>query len=143
MSIYKPESERFWEKVNKTDSCWVWTAGANSGYGCFYLTGGRKSTPAHRWAYEKIVDTIPEDLVLDHLCRNRLCVNPEHLEPVTHKENILRGEGLAAKEAKQTHCKYGHSLDDAYILSGERRDCRICRKQRNAARTHEYRQAHG
>lgn len=140
------EEERFWSKVNKTDSCWLWTAGCfgrNNEYGCFYKTGARNGIPAHRWAYENLIGPIPDGLVVDHLCRVTKCVNPNHLEPKTNKENILAGESITAKEAKQTKCKHGHSLHDAYILSGNRRDCRTCRHIRNSSRTHEYRKVHG
>jgi hypothetical protein len=147
MPSFRAEEERFWEKVEKTSSCWIWLGGTlgsrNLRYGNFYLRGGRKRTQAHRWSYEALVGTIPKGLVLDHLCRNTVCVNPEHLEPVTHRTNILRGEGLAAKQARQTHCKRGHSLEDAHILRNGARDCRICRKLRASRRTLEYRKVHG
>lgn len=146
MPASRPEEIRFWEKVNKTSSCWIWTAGTfgrNKEYGCFYLQGGRKSVPAHRWSYENVIGNIPDGLVLDHLCRVTLCVRPDHLEPVTHQVNILRGTGLAAKQARQSLCKRGHSLEDAYILSRGRRDCRQCRILRNLKRTQEYRKIHG
>lgn len=146
MSAYRDPEQRFWEKVHKTDSCWLWTAGCfgrNKEYGCFYLTGGKRAIGAHIWAWQLVNGPVPQGLVLDHLCRNTKCVNPKHLESVTHKENILRGTGLAAKQAKQTHCKRGHSLADAHILSSGRRDCKVCRKLRNDNRTREYRQTHG
>lgn len=146
MPAYRDTSVRFWEKVEITPTCWLWTAGRfgrNKEYGCFYLTGGRKAVPAHVWAYEQNNGKVPNGLVLDHLCRNTLCVRPTHLEVVTHQVNILRGEGLAAKQAKQTHCKHGHSLEDAYILMGGRRHCRTCQNIRNAKRTQEYRKVHG
>jgi hypothetical protein len=143
---FRPEYERFWEKVNFTSTCWLWTAGTfgrNGEYGQFYLTGGRKSIPAHVWSYTHVVGPILPGLVIDHLCRNKLCVRPDHLEPVTHQINILRGQGLAAKQSKQTHCLRGHSLSDAFILSRNRRDCRQCRKLRNEKRTSEYRRQYG
>ena len=146
MAIFRLESERFWEKVDKTKICWNWTAGCfgSSGeYGCFYKTGGRVAVGAHRWSYENLIGPIPDGLVLDHLCRNTKCVRPDHLEPVTHRTNILRGEGLAARQAVQTQCKRGHSLQDAFILKGDRRDCRACRKIRNDRRSYRYRHVHG
>ncbi len=146
MPAFRPEAERFWEKVDKTDTCWLWTGsgiGRNKEYGNFYLTGGRNRVMAHIYSYEQLVGPVPEGLVLDHLCRQTKCVRPDHLEPVTQQVNILRGEGLAAKQAQQTHCKRGHSLEDAHILSRGRRDCRVCRKLRADRRTSQYRKVHG
>jgi HNH endonuclease len=83
------EAERFWAKVDKTESCWLWTGALAKGYGQF--GGTRKQRiQAHRWAYQELVGSIPEGLELDHLCRVRRCVNPAHLEPVTHSVNIMR-----------------------------------------------------
>jgi HNH endonuclease len=94
-----PPSERFWAKINKggpipehrsdLGPCWLWTAATNYGYGVFRID--RRSIYAHRYAYELLVGPIPDGLQLDHLCRVPPCVNPTHLEPVTHRENILRG----------------------------------------------------
>ncbi|MFI1562215.1 HNH endonuclease [Streptomyces sp. NPDC020490] len=83
---------RFWARVDKTapGGCWVWTGSVESkGYGAPTINGAKR--PAHRVAYEDLVGPIPEGLHLDHLCRVRRCVNPEHLEPVTSRENALRG----------------------------------------------------
>lgn len=156
MSATRPEPDRFWEKVNKNGpisekrpdlgQCWLWTAGKfgrNQEYGCFYLQGGRKAIPAHVWSYQNIIGPTTEGLVLDHLCMVTLCVNPLHLEEVTHQINILRGKGVAAMEARQVVCKNGHSLADAHILPSGSRDCRICRKNRASNRTREYRRVHG
>jgi len=110
-------------------SCWLWTgAGTGNGYGKFWVFP--RMVPAHRYAYEFCVGPIPEGLEIDHLCRVRNCVNPDHLEPVTHRENILRGETIMAKNAAQTHCKNGHPFDEAntYHYRGFRH-CRECRRQ--------------
>jgi hypothetical protein len=124
--------DRWWTSVEKTDTCWLWTGYlADQGYGRFSPSGGAKYTTAHRWGYEALVGPVPDGLVVDHLCRVRHCVNPAHLEPVTQRENILRGEGLSAANAAKTHCKRGHEFtpeNTALIRGGwgiERR-CRTC-----------------
>lgn len=82
----------FWDRVKKTDGCWIWQGPDNGqGYGTLRLPGVRKKSYAHRVSYEMLVGPIPEGLYLDHLCRNPPCVNPDHLEPVTHAENVRRG----------------------------------------------------
>lgn len=112
--------ERFWSKVDKTDTCWLWTAAKNNHYyGVFTING--KNYLSHRVSYEMLVGQIPEGLHLDHLCRVTNCVNPAHLEPVTHKENIQRGISF---NSKKTHCPNGHPYD-MKTKSGRR--CRQCR----------------
>lgn len=81
----------------------------------------------HRVAYEAWVGPIPEGRVIDHLCRQRACVNPAHLEPVTTMENLHRGEGLTATEAAQTHCHNGHEFTPANTYYRQDRTGRICR----------------
>ncbi len=84
------EAERFWAKVEKTDGCWLWTGAENGrGYGTFWSEG--MVVRAHRWAYGHLAGPIPDGLDLDHLCRVKSCVNPDHLEPVTHRVNVRRG----------------------------------------------------
>ena len=124
--------QRFWAKVNKTDTCWLWTACTTNGYGRIGSgEGPGKMLLAHRAAYEMIVGPIPEGLDLDHLCRVTLCVNPNHLEPVTHRENVLRGESPVAKRARQTECLRGHPLSGAnlYTYPNGNRRCKICRNE--------------
>ena len=87
-------AERFWSKVDHPDAndCWPWLGAKNpKGYGRIKADGGRRTLQAHRVAYELLVGPIPDGHHLDHLCRNRGCVNPSHAEPVTPKENIGRG----------------------------------------------------
>lgn len=124
---------RFWGKVEKTDSCWVWKGGThkNGGlaYGWFAIRESKSGgISAHRYSYTVLVGEIPSGLQLDHLCRNPLCVNPEHLEPVTGRVNILRGTSPVAKNAAATHCKYGHpfSGDNLRITPRGWRKCRTC-----------------
>jgi hypothetical protein len=130
----RPAIDRFLEKVDRSspDGCWLWTGFIwRSGYGCFWQEDGA-STRAHRFAYEHFVGPIPDGLVLDHLCRVRHCVNPDHLEPVTERENILRGESSAAESARRTHCVHGHpfSGDNLRIATSGQRVCRTCERQR-------------
>ena len=114
--------------------CWIWTGKLVNGYGSMNTHIGGKHTglPAHRVVYELLVGPIPEGLTLDHLCRVRCCVNPNHLEPVTDKVNILRGTGMSARNIKKTHCSQGHeyTLENTRILRLQRgglgRSCRTC-----------------
>lgn len=102
--------ERFWAKVDKTETCWLWTAGRNrDGYGLFSSQrGGQRS--AHRIAYEWERGPIPDGLQIDHLCRVTSCVNPAHLEAVTGRVNMLRGFAPPAINARKTHCINGHEF---------------------------------
>jgi len=122
--------ERFWYKVEKTPTCWIWNAARDRyGYGKFGLDGAIVIT--HRLAYESIVGPIPVGLELDHLCRVRACCNPAHLEPVTHQENARRGEvgGVNHPNRVKTHCLRGHPFDAAntYVTPEGTRKCRACK----------------
>jgi aspartate carbamoyltransferase regulatory subunit len=108
----------------------MWTAYIHKGgYGHFFLNG--KTVHAHRYAYELTVALIPDGLVPDHLCRNRGCVNPNHLEPVTRRENTLRGDTVASAESKQTHCIHNHefTVENTYIAKSGKRQCRTCARE--------------
>lgn len=101
--------ERFWNKIDRTPSCWLWTPLVTTrGYGAFWYNGRFKS--AHRFAYEQIAGDIPRGKQLDHICRVRRCVNPSHLEVVTGKENVLRGIGPTAINARKSRCVRGHEF---------------------------------
>ena len=117
---------RFWTKVEKTDSCWLWRGALDrKGYGHFTI--GHQTKSAHRYAYELLVGPIPEGLHIDHLCRVHNCVNPEHLEPVTTKENTRRG----LRGVLLTHCPRGHAYDERNTGWGQRgRYCRACHRER-------------
>ncbi len=136
-------SERFWVKVDKTETCWIWL-GSRRGkdYSAFPLNN--KMVAAHVWAWEQENGPVPDGLELDHLCRTHLCVRPSHLEAVTPRENVLRGESFAAANASKTHCPSGHPYSDenTYIRPDGGRECRRChlrhsrayqRKQRGVA----------
>ena len=117
--------------IEKTDSCWNWKGGLNTkGYGEYW--DGQRMVRAHRFVFEKFKEKIPKDLQLDHLCRNPSCVNPEHLEIVTNKENIRRGENHVAKKMAQTNCIKGHKLNglNLYITPSGHRRCKICQRDR-------------
>jgi len=119
--------ERFFSKVREVDSgCWEWTGWvtSNDGYGMFWNEG--RNAPAHRWAYTFMVSDIPDELVIDHRCRNHACVNPSHLEPVTQRVNVHRAVG---HPASRTHCPQGHLYDaeNTYVDPRGKRRCRTCR----------------
>ena len=126
-------SDKFWSKVQVGGlfDCWAWRGGKQSGgYGALVVgsrtDGSRRVVLAHRWSYEYAVGPIEGGLDIDHLCRNRACVNPLHLEPVTHRVNCLRGVSPCAIHAQKTHCPHGHPYD-AVTRRGSRL-CRVCRR---------------
>lgn len=103
--------KRFWARVDVrgASECWLWIGGKNTnGYGAVKIN--RVQLAAHRVAYTIMVGPIPDQLTIDHLCRNRLCQNPEHLEAVTHRENCLRAVPYRKNMKDRTHCNHGHSL---------------------------------
>jgi hypothetical protein len=128
--------ERFCAKTSVEDAghetpCVVWTgAKQRDGYGTFQMDG--KSSLAHRVSYEALVGQVPTGLELDHLCRVRACVRPDHLEPVTTRVNVLRGEGPTAVNAAKTHCPQGHpySPENTRKRPCGRRMCRTCDRAR-------------
>ncbi len=125
------DTERFWSKVDASGDCWLWTAYKQPpGYGKFGWNG--KPHYAHRIAYQMLVGPIPADRELDHLCRVRHCVNPDHLRVVTHRQNTLCGYGPSARESRLTHCPAGHPYDktNTYIQPDGWRQCRACHRIR-------------
>lgn len=129
------QDQRFMAKVSidSNTGCWNWTGSTNWG-GYARITRGNKSQSAHRYAYMFIHGPVSSSLDLDHLCRNRRCVNPHHLDPVTRKENLYRGKTLTASRAAQTHCKRGHELkgSNLELLRNGTRRCKACKNQLTA-----------
>lgn len=127
---------RFWAKTRIEDRghetpCVIWTASTDhKGYGKFYLDGRHRI--AHRVAYEALIGPVRDGLVIDHLCRVRECVAVDHLEPVTNRENLLRGDTLAAQQIERTHCPAGHpyDADNTKVRRGSR-ECRACDRNRH------------
>lgn len=132
----KTDSCRFWEKVaNGPNGCWNWTGGRQpNGYAQFNFGG--TGVLVHRYAYKELIGPLVDGLTIDHLCRNRICVNPAHLEQVTYRENIFRGSNAAVMNSKKAVCQSGHELHggNLYIHTdrggGSHRYCRQCNKER-------------
>jgi len=124
--------DRFWAKVDEdANGCWRWTGCVNvKGYGKFGI--GRRCYQAHRVSYAAFVGPIPDGLDVDHLCRVRNCVNPAHLEAVTHTLNVQRRWQVTPRA---THCHRGHPFDEENILwIGNTRNCRTCRRNTDRER---------
>lgn len=132
----------FWTKVDKDgpNGCWLWTGSKGTGgYGMYAWTRNpgekRFSRGAHRLAYMALVGEIPDGLDIDHLCRVRHCVNPAHLEAVSTRTNLLRGNTFQAKNAAKTHCAHGHPFDllnTRWSPRGQRR-CIECDRTKKVA----------
>ena len=123
--------ERFWNKVDKQqDGCWLWAGAQTKGYGMFKVWGRMRYS--HRFLYEITRGPLPPykpgGYELDHVvCNKKSCVNPEHLRLVTHKQNIMRGDGACAAHARLTHCKRGHEFTTGHSCGRIRRRCSICK----------------
>jgi hypothetical protein len=138
-------TERFMRYVlpEPNSGCWLWAGNddCRGGYGRFFFNGTTRI--AHRVAYELFRGPIPPGLQLDHRCRVRCCVNPDHLEPVTRRENMVRGDTFIARQVAQTHCLNGHPLTvgNIYPNKGSERICITCERARAVA-GHRRRRAH-
>jgi hypothetical protein len=131
---------RLLSNIKKSGSCWEWQLRLDKdGYGDVKIK--RRVYKAHRASYELFCSFIPRQLVTDHLCRNRCCINPKHIEPVTNRENMFRGNNQVVRQAAQTHCINGHLLTAGNIYSYPKkpRMCKTCvfdrtRRRRTACR---------
>lgn len=123
-------TKRIMGRVAEWQECWVYQGAKRDGYGLMRVNGKHQSV--HRILYESMVAPIPSGFTIDHLCRNHSCVNPAHLQPVTGKENTLRGDGPTAKNHKKTHCIRGHRLfgKNLYHSKTGKRICRQCNRER-------------
>ena len=124
----RPDDERFWSFVDAEADCWVWTGSRHpTGYGQFAAKGGTKRS--HRFAWELLVGEIPHAMTLDHICRNKPCVNPDHMEVVTAQENNLRSGSFSALNARKTHCRHGHEFtpENTYVQYNKGKPGRRCR----------------
>ena len=136
---FKTLSDRIFPRIRLTShGCWEWTGNKNvKGYGRFWMRG--KDYMSHRVIYEHFKGRVSSNLCLDHLCRNRACQNPDHLEPVTNAINLKRGESFSTLNGNKTHCHRGHefSKTNTYLTPQGRRKCRACarlQKQLSRAR---------
>lgn len=141
--------------IDSASGCWIWAGHLTKGYGAIRIGGGRR-VGAHVFAWTEVAGrSIPEGHELDHLCRVPRCVNPDHLEPVVHRVNLMRGMSPAARQARQTKCARGHALSGSNLRRRRngKRECRSCaldtrrrhrrdnREQINARKRELYRQS--
>ena len=123
--------DRFISKIDKTETCWLWTAyTSKSGYGNFCPKWKESTLTAHRFSYTYFKGNIPQEMTVDHICRIRHCVNPDHLRLLTRIENVMIGEGPAAENARKLLCHNGHTKFKEILVkdrkSGKRRYCMEC-----------------
>lgn len=133
--IRRPLWDRFWEKVDASGDCWLWTAGRSGGYGLIRPGGSANQRPAHIIAWELLVGAVDDGYQIDHLCKNTLCVNPDHLEPVPPRVNLLRSGAWSGVNARKTSCPNNHpyTSENTRVYRGKRH-CRACNRDRLARR---------
>lgn len=126
----KTVDERLWPRIDASADCWEWTGATTKGYGVIFVGGYPHMAYTHRVVWERLVGPIEDDYELDHLCRNKVCANPDHLELVSHKTNVLRGWSDPARRARKTQCKRGHAFTDknTYVTPSGHRQCRTCHR---------------
>lgn len=135
ISKRRPPLERLMSRIEKVNGCWEWQGPVNhNGYGQMYAH--KKKMTTHRFSYESFIGPVPDGLQIDHLCRNRKCCNPDHLEAVTQRENMLRGEAPTGINARKTHCIRGHEYtpENTRIRSKGYRMCRACHREQRRER---------
>lgn len=133
MSDFTVDEIEFFSRIDFTEGCWMWVGGKTvDGYGQI-VQGGKYRGMAHRYCYSLLKALIPKGRVIDHLCRTPSCVNPSHLEPVTQRENIIRGVNQVARHVNATECHRGHSFTESntyiYAKRPGTRNCRKCRHE--------------
>lgn len=137
--------DRFWTRVEKTDTCWNWTGALNAegekGYGVIWFRNAQEYV--HRLAFELLVGPIPKGRTIDHLCRNRKCVRPEHLRAVSLRENVLSSTGISAVNWQKTHCLQGHPFTEENTWVNPKDGSRHCRSCGRAKAREYYRKKKG
>lgn len=132
MTVSPAQEERFWAKVQKTEGCWLWTSQIEAkGYGRFRFNG--RPVLAHRFSYELAYGPIPSGMEIDHLCRTRHCIKPEHLEAISHIDNLRRGNtfDIGSVHRSITHCPRGHPYNAENTYHDKKgRQCIACRRER-------------